>query len=414
MASDMYDGKLYVADSRAPGLVRIRSGEAALLARNRGRQRPNEAADQRHDRRRRHQVRHGHRAQPGPGVRPGRPFLSRLRRPKGEFKPVDTAIAGERLYVVDIQHHQVQVLDKRTGQAPVQVRQGRLRGWASCFIRPTSRSAPTAMSTWSKPATSACSASPPEGKSVRIYGEVGHRAWQFLAAQGHRDRPYRAPVCRRRGVPERADLRQRRQAADVLRPARRQGRGAQPAGGCDDRLRQRGPVPRYADPRFSIEYLILVVSQFGPNKVDVFGFGKMSGIDYPPEVRPGPRPPPKAAASGAAKARSEESDATARGGRVTARQHCGCTASTHVSAGSSWRNAAVCADRARGIAGRDAYWDACWRDVSGAGDRAVPAYRRGRIRDVRYLRDEFVTGSRAGTQAPLAAGAIGPARRSCS
>ncbi len=36
----------------------------------------------------------------------------------------------------------------------------------------------------------------------------------------------------------------------------------------------------YADPRFNIEYLIFVVSQFGLNKVDVFGYGKMSGMDY--------------------------------------------------------------------------------------------------------------------------------------
>jgi hypothetical protein len=41
---------------------------------------------------------------------------------------------------------------------------------------------------------------------------------------------------------------------------------------------------KYADPRFKIEYLILVASQFGPNKVDVFGFGRMSGIEYPRDV----------------------------------------------------------------------------------------------------------------------------------
>jgi hypothetical protein len=37
---------------------------------------------------------------------------------------------------------------------------------------------------------------------------------------------------------------------------------------------------RYADPNFSIEYLVLVVSQFGPNKVDVYGFGRMAGVNY--------------------------------------------------------------------------------------------------------------------------------------
>jgi hypothetical protein len=37
---------------------------------------------------------------------------------------------------------------------------------------------------------------------------------------------------------------------------------------------------RFADPKFKIDYLILVASQFGPNKVDIFGFGKMNGMDY--------------------------------------------------------------------------------------------------------------------------------------
>ena len=36
----------------------------------------------------------------------------------------------------------------------------------------------------------------------------------------------------------------------------------------------------YADPKFHVEYLVFVVSQFGPNKVDVFGYGRMNGMDY--------------------------------------------------------------------------------------------------------------------------------------
>ena len=31
---------------------------------------------------------------------------------------------------------------------------------------------------------------------------------------------------------------------------------------------------KYAAPSFEIEYLVLVASQFGPNKVVVFGFGE--------------------------------------------------------------------------------------------------------------------------------------------
>ena len=38
---------------------------------------------------------------------------------------------------------------------------------------------------------------------------------------------------------------------------------------------------QYAAPEFQIEYVILVASQFGVNKVNVYGFGKMRGLDYP-------------------------------------------------------------------------------------------------------------------------------------
>ncbi|MDH5614741.1 MAG: hypothetical protein OEY35_06885, partial [Gammaproteobacteria bacterium] len=37
---------------------------------------------------------------------------------------------------------------------------------------------------------------------------------------------------------------------------------------------------KYADPKFKLEYIVLVASQFGINKVTVFGFGKMQGMDY--------------------------------------------------------------------------------------------------------------------------------------
>ena len=37
---------------------------------------------------------------------------------------------------------------------------------------------------------------------------------------------------------------------------------------------------RYAHPDFKLEYIILITSQFGPNKVNVFGFGKMKDVDY--------------------------------------------------------------------------------------------------------------------------------------
>jgi sugar lactone lactonase YvrE len=38
---------------------------------------------------------------------------------------------------------------------------------------------------------------------------------------------------------------------------------------------------RYADPSFEVEYLLLVTSQFGDRRVNVFGYGRQKGVDYP-------------------------------------------------------------------------------------------------------------------------------------
>ena len=37
---------------------------------------------------------------------------------------------------------------------------------------------------------------------------------------------------------------------------------------------------KYAKPGFELEYIILVANQFGKSKVNVFGFGRMKGMDY--------------------------------------------------------------------------------------------------------------------------------------
>lgn len=37
----------------------------------------------------------------------------------------------------------------------------------------------------------------------------------------------------------------------------------------------------YAHPGFKLEYILLVSSQFGANKINAYGFGRMEGMDYP-------------------------------------------------------------------------------------------------------------------------------------
>ena len=43
---------------------------------------------------------------------------------------------------------------------------------------------------------------------------------------------------------------------------------------------------QYADPGFELEYIILVASQFGNSKVNVYGFGRMKGMSYSDNITP--------------------------------------------------------------------------------------------------------------------------------
>jgi hypothetical protein len=36
----------------------------------------------------------------------------------------------------------------------------------------------------------------------------------------------------------------------------------------------------YIHPEFNVDYLVMITSQFGGNKVNVYGFGRMDGMDY--------------------------------------------------------------------------------------------------------------------------------------
>ena len=198
---------------------------------------------------------------------------------EGQFRPVDTAIAGERLYVVDIQHHQVQVLEKQTGKF--------LFKFGSAGSKPGELFHPTNIAIGADGDVYVVETSnfrvqrfTAEGKPVRMYGEIGSERGNFSRPKGVAlDRNGRIYV---------GDA-----AFQNVQIFDQEGRlllfFGQPGGDVEGLNLPAGIAidydnvkyfQAYADPRFNIEYLIFVVSQFGPNKVDVFGYGKMSGMDY--------------------------------------------------------------------------------------------------------------------------------------
>lgn len=211
---------------------------------------------------------------------------------KDEIKPVDVAIAGERLYVVDIEHHEVRVLDKRSGK--LQFKFGR-----SEVDKEKSLHQPTNLAIGRdgdiyvvETGNFRVARFTPEGKFVRHYGEAGQAPGQFARPKGIAiDRSGRMYV---------SDA-----AFQNVQIFDDQGRVLMAFGQPGDNLPglnlPAGVAIDYdnvalfrglADPKFNIEHLILVVSQFGPNQVDVFGFGKMSGVNYPPDEKLEAKPAP--------------------------------------------------------------------------------------------------------------------------
>jgi DNA-binding beta-propeller fold protein YncE len=209
---------------------------------------------------------------------------------KDEFKPVDIAIAGDRLYVVDIAHHEVRVLDKRTGKLQFKFGQNDINK-ENLLHQPTNLAIGRDGDIYVvETGNFRVSRFTPEGKVVRHFGEAGQSPGQFARPKGIAiDRAGRMYV----GDAAFQNVQIFDAEGRVLMAFGQPGEGSPglnlPAGiaiDYDDVVLFRS----LAAPGFNLEYLILVVSQFGPNQVDVFGFGKMRGAAYPPDEPPQPTP----------------------------------------------------------------------------------------------------------------------------
>ena len=203
----------------------------------------------------------------------------------GQFKPVATAILGERLYVVDIGHHQVHVLDKKSGKPLFKF--GKAGSEPGELFHPTNIAVgPDGNIYVVETGNFRVQRFTAEGKSVRTYGEVGTTPGTFARPKGialdHMGRLFVGDAAFE-------NVQVFDNNGKLLMFFGQPGNGGEglnlPAGVTIDRDNI-ALFRRYADPKFSIEFVILVASQFGPNKVDVYGFGKMASMDYAADDRP--------------------------------------------------------------------------------------------------------------------------------
>lgn len=196
-----------------------------------------------------------------------------------QFRPVDVAIAGERLYVVDIRHHQIHVLDKRTGVTLFKF--GKAGSGVGELFQPTNIAlGPDGDVFVAETGNFRVQRFTADGRHVRFYGEPGNVPGTFARPKGIVvDRAGRLYVGDSAFQNVQIFDKDGRLLMDFGRPMDGlDGLNLPAAVRLDyDHVRL---FSRYADPKFGVEYLILVVSQFGPNKVDIYGFGTMAGVDY--------------------------------------------------------------------------------------------------------------------------------------
>ena len=198
----------------------------------------------------------------------------------GPFRPGAVAIDGERLYVTDLERHQVHVLDKASGRT--------LRSFGKAgskdgeFFFPTNLAVgPGGTLYVTDTGNFRVQVFTPDGEFVRSFGGIGNALGRFARPKGIAvDREGRTYV---------VDA-----AFDNVQVF-------DPEGKLLLFFGQAGPEPedvslpaavaidyasvhffqRYAAPGFTLEYVILVSSQFGPGKVNVYGFGARAA---PPET----------------------------------------------------------------------------------------------------------------------------------
>lgn len=277
----LFDGKLYVADSRAPGLAVFDLAQKRFtLVTGSGQGRMKRPVNVTIDRDGTKYVTDTGRDQILVYDRNDR-FVAAFSA-EGQFKPVDTAIAGERLYVVDIRHHEIQVLDKRSGNPLFKF--GKAGSKPGELFHPTNLAiGPDGDVYVVETGNFRVQRFTADGQPVRVYGEVGNVPGTFARPKGIAlDRAGRLYVGDAAFQNVQIFDKEGRLLLYFGEPSETAEGLTLPAGVTIDYDYVYLFRP-YADPKFTLEYVILVASQFGPNKVDVFGFGKMSGIDYPPD-----------------------------------------------------------------------------------------------------------------------------------
>lgn len=195
------------------------------------------------------------------------------------FTPSDVLIVENKLFVTDVKNHIIRVLDKTSGKELYTI--GSVGSEQGQLFYPTNLALGVNNNIYvSETGNFRVQQFTQDGKFVASYGKVG-------AGVGHFARP--------KGVAIDNDGRMHvvDAAFENVQVLDKEGQMLMFYGAPGGRkhninlptnifidYEHNAIFQKYAEADFTLEYIILVASQFGPNKVTVFGFGKKAGFDY--------------------------------------------------------------------------------------------------------------------------------------
>lgn len=197
----------------------------------------------------------------------------------GQFKPSDVAVTKDRLFVSDLKTHSIQILDKVNGKLLSQF--GKVGSSEGDFFYPTNLALGPDESVYvTDTGNYRVQKFTQQGKFIQQYGSIGSGLGKFARPKGLTlDKDGRLYV---------VDA-----AFENVQVINTDGKlllffGK--AGDAPPDINLPAGIyidydnvnffQAYAEPGFKLEYVILVSSQYGVNKINIFGYGHMEGMDY--------------------------------------------------------------------------------------------------------------------------------------
>jgi len=198
---------------------------------------------------------------------------------KDEFKPSDAVIADNKLFAACMKHHQIHVFDKDSGKILYSIgsagsKEGELFYPSNIALGPDNHLYISEAGNFRVQKFSQ------SGEFISGFGKVGTGFGQFARPKGIAvDRDGRIYVVD--AAFENVQILDKDGKVLLFfgEPGSERGNINLPAAIVID-YDNVAYFQKFADPKFTVEYIILIASQFGVNKVNVYGFGKMQGETY--------------------------------------------------------------------------------------------------------------------------------------